>query len=184
MLSSQIQYDDSKHLDVKAPMDGILAEVLVTPGQQVLAGQLLAVLCSAEIGQARAEILKRQKQLEIAGQQLQRESTLAKNLDLLLVALGEGKSIETIESTFNEKVLGGYRQDILSAFSKMRLSQELLTKIEPLIASGSMAGRVMRERELDRQVTESAFRTARDQATFTADQTKLKAQADHEEAER
>ena len=63
-LPGRIRYDEAKHIDVKAPMDGILAEVLVMPGQQVEAGQLLTVLRSAEIGQARAEILKRQQQLE------------------------------------------------------------------------------------------------------------------------
>ena len=59
-VPGRIRYDDAKHVDVKAPMDGILAEMLVTPGEQVESGQLLAVLRSAEIGQARAEILKRQ----------------------------------------------------------------------------------------------------------------------------
>jgi len=77
-------------------MDGILAEVLVMPGEQIEAGQLLAVLRSAEIGQARAEILKRQQQLEIAKQLLHRETTLAKNLKSLSTMLDEGKPIEFI----------------------------------------------------------------------------------------
>lgn len=183
-VPGRIRYDDAKHVDVKAPMDGILAEMLVTPGEQVESGQLLAVLRSAEIGQARAEILKRQQQCEIATQMLQRESTLAKNLALLSSMLDEGKPMETIEASFNNLALGSYRQDILTAYSKMRLSSELLAKIEPLANSGSVAGRVLRERESERQVTETAFRTARDQATFAANQSKLKAEAELAEADR
>jgi len=81
-------------------------------------------------------------------------------------------------------VLGSYRQEILSTYSKMRLSTELLANIEPLANSGSVAGRVLRERESERQVAETAFRTARDQATFAATQSKLKAEADVDECDR
>jgi len=183
-VPGRIRYDDTKHVDVKAPMDGILAEMLVSPGDQVESGQLLAVLRSAEIGQARAEILKRQQQCEIARQLLQRETMLSKNLAKLSSMLDEGKSMESIEVAFNDLALGSYRQDILTAYSKMRLSSELLAKIEPLANSGSVAGRVLRERESDRQVTETAFRTARDQATFAANQSKLKAEADLAESDR
>ncbi len=183
-VPGRIRYDEAKHVDVKAPMDGILAEVLVTPGQQVESGQLLAVIRSAEIGQARAEILKRQKQHEIAAQILQRETTLAKNLELLTSMLDGGKSMASIEASFNNLDLGSYRQDILSTHSKMRLSAELLARIEPLADSGSVAGRVLRERESEREVSESAFRTARDQATFAANQSKLKAEAELAEADR
>ena len=138
----------------------------------------------SEIGQARAEILKRLQQLEIADQQLQREMTLAKNLAKLSSMLDEGKSIESIEENSNKLELGSYRQDILSAYSKMRLSSELLARIEPLANSGSVAGRVLRERQSERQVSETAFRTARDQATFAANQSKLRAEADLAESER
>ena len=121
-IPGRIRYDDAKHVDVKAPMDGILAEILVTPGEQVKAGQLLAVLRSAEIGQARSEILKRQQQSEIATQLLERETTLAKNLMLLSSMLDEGKSLDSIEASFNNLALGSYRQEILAAYSKMQLS--------------------------------------------------------------
>ena len=183
-LPGRIRYDEAKHIDVKAPMDGILAEILVMPGQQVEAGQLLTVLRSAEIGQARAEILKRQQQLEIAKQMLERETTLAKNLKSLSTMLDEAKPIDAIESAFNDQALGSYRQELLSSYSKMRLAAELLAKIEPLANSGSVSGRVLRERESERQVAETAFRTAQDQATFAATQSKLKAEAEVDECDR
>ncbi len=183
-VPGRIRYDEAKHVDVKAPMDGILAELLVIPGQKVESGQVVAVLRSAEIGHARAEILRRQQQREISAQLLQRESTLAKNLASLASMLDDGKSMRSIEASFNDLALGNYRQDILTAYSRMRLSSELLAKIEPLANSGSVSGRVLRERESERQVSETAFRTARDQAQFAANQSKLKAEAEVAEADR
>jgi len=184
LVPGRIRYDESKHLDIKAPMDGILTEVNVTPGEHVQSGHLLAVLRSQEIGQARAEILKRQKQREIAQQMLDRETSLAGSLEQLSSMLDDGKSIEAIEAAFANRVLGSYRQEILSAYSKMQLSTELLANIAQLANSGSVSGRQVREREADRQVSEATFRTARDQATFAANQAKLKAESDLAEADR
>ncbi len=176
-IPGRIRYDDTKHVDVKAPMDGILSEVLVTTGQYVENGQLLAVLRSPEIGQARAEILKRKKEREIADQVLQREISLAKNLQELSTMLDQGESVDAIESTFRNRAMGSYRQDVLSAYAQVQLSTELLENVEPLANSGAIAGRTMRERQLERQVAENAFRTARDQATYAAHQATLNAEA-------
>lgn len=183
-IPGRIRYDETKHVDVKAPMDGILAEVLVTPGEHVQSGQLLAVLRSPEIGQARAEVLKRQKEREIAQQLLQREMTLAKNLEQMSAMLDQGQSVNSIENAFRNRVLGSYRQDILSAYARMQLASELLNKIQPLANSGSVSGRTVRERQAERQMAETEFRTARDQATFAANQAKINAEAKVSEADR
>ncbi|MCA9139863.1 MAG: biotin/lipoyl-binding protein, partial [Planctomycetales bacterium] len=42
-VPGRLRYDQTQHVDVKAPMDGILAELVVTPGDHVNAGDLIAV---------------------------------------------------------------------------------------------------------------------------------------------
>lgn len=183
-VPGRLRYDQTKHVDVKAPMDGILAELVVTPGEQVEEGDLIAVLRSPEIGQARAEILKRQEQAEIAQQILQRELTLAENLQRLSDMLDQGQSVETIESAFSNRALGAYRQQILSAYSQLRLADEHIAKVRPLVELGAVSGRAVRDREGERQLAETSFRTARDQAAFAVEQSKLKAEADVADADR
>jgi cobalt-zinc-cadmium efflux system membrane fusion protein len=184
VVSGRIRYDESRHVDVKAPIDGIVTEVLVTPGQQVECEQLLAVIRSPQIGQARAEIQKRQKQKEIAKQILDREQTLSQNLEELFEMLDQRRPISTIEAAFAERSLGAYRQDLFSAYVKQRLASELVQNVQPLAESGSISGRTVREREAERQIAEAAFRTARDQASFVALQGKLQTEADLAEADR
>lgn len=183
-IPGRIRYDETKHVDVKAPMDGILSEVLVTTGQQVQAGAPLAVLRSPEIGQARAEILKCQKDREIAAQVFDREALLANNLQQMLMMLDERKPVDTIEMAFRDRAMGRYRQDVLSAYANLLLSAELLSRVEPLAGSGAISGRTIRERQTDRQVAENAFRTAKDQATYAANQAKVNAEAALAEADR
>jgi cobalt-zinc-cadmium efflux system membrane fusion protein len=183
-VPGRLRYDQTKHVDVKAPMDGILAELLITPGDHVEAGDLIAVLRSPEIGKARAEILKRENERAIAEQILQRQLTIATNLQEVSDMLDRGQSVDQIETAFSDRALGAYRQDILSAYSKMELANELITKVRPLVASGSVSGRVVREREGERQLAETAFRTARDQASFALEQSRMNAEADVSEADR
>lgn len=183
-VPGRLRYDQTKHVDVRAPMDGILTELLVTPGDHVNAGDLIAVLSSPEIGQARAEILKRQKERDIAQQVLQRELTLAKNLQEVFAMLEQEKSVDEIESAFSNRALGAYRQQILSAYSKLRLADQLIANVRPLVASGSVSGRTVREREGERQLAETTFQTARDQASFAIERAQMKAEADVSEANR
>lgn len=183
-VPGRLRYDETKHVDVKAPLDGILDEILVTPGDAVTSGQLIAILRSPEIGRARAEILKRRKEYEIANQVLLRATTLATNLREVSKMLDQSASVESIEAAFAEKDLGSYRQEILSSYSKMKLADTLIAKIRPLVESGSVSGRTFREREGERQLAETAFRSARDQATFAAEQAKLNAEAEMAEADR
>lgn len=183
-VPGRLRYNQTKHVDVKAPMDGILAELLVTPGEVVKTGQLIAVLRSPEIGQARAEIIKHKQKREIAQMVADRKRALAKNLKALVEMLEADKPVDEIETAFKDRPLGSYRQDILSAYSNMRLADELIEKVRPLVESGSVPGRTLRERQDERQLAETAFRTARDQAKFSIEQELLKAEADVAETDR
>lgn len=183
-VPGRLRYDQTKRVNVKAPMDGILSDLLVSTGDHVACGDLIAIIRSSEIGQARANILKCQKELCLAQQILQREQLLAKNLKQLSIMLDQGQTSNQIEAAIADLALGAYRQEILSAYSKMRLAEELIAKLRPLVDEGAVAGRIVREREAERQLAETSFRTARDQADFAIDQSKLKAEADVSEAQR
>jgi len=183
-VPGRLRYDQTKHVEVKAPLDGIVAEIVVTPGQHVSTGDLIAVLRSPEIGQSRAEILKRRKQLDISQSILDRELLLGSNLQQMSDMLDQGRSVDAIEAALANKVLGNYRQEILSAYSKRKLADDWLANVRPLVDKGAVSGRTVRERENERQLSETMFRTARDQAKFAADQARMKAEADVAEADR
>ncbi len=184
VVPGRLRYDQTKHVNIKAPMDGILSELLVTPGQHVAAGSLLAVLRSPEVGQARAEILKCSRELALAQQVSERERTLTENFARFSAMLDQSLPASEIEASLENLALGSYRQEVLNAYAKMSLADELITNVRPLVESGAVAGRLVRERETERQVAETEFRTARDQAAFALKQAEMKAEAAVSEAER
>jgi membrane fusion protein, heavy metal efflux system len=183
-VPGRIQYDESKHIEVKVSMDGVLAELLVKPGDQVQRDQLLAVIKSPEIGQARSEVLRRQQQLEIVEQKLNRERDLSKNLYEFFDQLDQEKSDSDIDDVFENRPLGSFRKELLSAYSQLRLARSLIENGKTLGNTGAISGRTLRERESELAIAQAAFRTIRDQSAFASKQAKLQAEADVEDAQR
>ncbi len=183
-VPGRLRYDATKHVSVQAPIDGVLSEFQVKPGDEVQAGDVLATVRSAQIGQARAEVLHQTQQLKVADQLLEREQTIAVNLQQLSAMLKAGKSADEIESYFGTRSLGTYRQQMLAAYGSMQLAAELVEQTRPLAATGAIAERTLRERENERQLAETSFRAAYDEATFAADQAVLQAQGEADNAQR
>jgi cobalt-zinc-cadmium efflux system membrane fusion protein len=184
IITGRIQYDERKHVDIKAPLDGLLQEIVVTPGEQVERGELIAILRSPEIGQARSEVIKRKRELDLATQILNRESTISENLNKLLVKITPPANVTTSELNIDESALGVYRQEILTAHAKLQLAQELLGNIQPLAETGAIPGRTIRERQAELQIARSTFQTACDQAIYNSTQSKLESEAKVAESQR
>ena len=183
-VPGRIQYDESRHIAVKAAMDGVLSELLVKPGDRIENRQLLAVIKSPEIGQARSEVLRRQQQLQIVQQKLTRERELSKNLYDFFDQLDQGKTGSEIDELFVNRSLGNFRQELLSAYSQLSLARSLIEKGKGLGDTGAISGRIVRERESELAMATAAFRTIRDQSAFASKQAKLQAEADVADAQR
>jgi len=184
VVSGRIQYDELHHIEVKTPMAGILTEIQVKPGDQVQAGQLLATLNSPEIGRARAEVLKHQTELSLAQRIFKRESEIAENLKAYLQQLDATKDLKQLDDEFSSKQLGTYRQNVLSAYSRMLLAEQLMESVRPLAGTGSVSGKTIREREAELQISQVQFRSAREQALFESSQAMLEAEAARDDATR
>ena len=183
-VPGRIQYDGSRHVEVRASMEGVLAELFVKPGDKVASDQLLAVVKSPEIGMARSEVLKRLKELEIAEQKLNRERELSNNLYAFYDQLDQGQEGSLIDEAFADRPLGNFRRELLSAYAQLNLARSLIDKGKSLGDAGAISGRTVREREAELAIAIAAFRTIRDQSEFAARQAKLQAEADVEDARR
>ncbi len=183
-VPGRLRYDQAKHIHLKAPVSGILIEVLATPGDNVQKGDLLAVISSPDIGKARADVLKSNSELKIVSRKYEREKLIADNLKRLFDELKQNKSISQLEKIFAGVSLGKYREQILAAYSKDLLARDLIKKIKPLANTGSVSGRLIRQRESEQQVAHAAYQAICDQALFSSVQNKMQAETDLADAKR
>ncbi|MEQ9410000.1 MAG: efflux RND transporter periplasmic adaptor subunit [Fuerstiella sp.] len=165
-VAGRLAYHEARHIEVKTPVSGVLADVLVMPGNHVDQGQLLAIIHSPEIGQARADLLNRQAALQLVQQQVDRLRQITENLNRLFELLDRRTPLNEIEQQFRDKPLGTYREAIISAYSERFLADQLATSARPLMESGSLPRKTLQERDNQLHVTNARFLSARENAAF------------------
>ncbi len=89
-VPGRIDYRHILRVDIKAPVDSVIEQVFVKPGDVVERGSRLALLDSPEIGLARADVERNQADVAIARQNRDWAASIEQNLDALLEFLDDG----------------------------------------------------------------------------------------------
>ena len=158
-IPGRIGYNENLYLPITSPVQGVVREVKVLPGQEVRRGDLLAVISSAEIGSAHSELLMKEEELELAAQQFQWEDQILQNINRLLELLTEHPDMATIEKEFQAKLLGDHRDDILAAYSRLKLAESTSSRTDPLAERGVVSGRIVQQRQSEREVAAANFQS-------------------------
>lgn len=166
IVPGRLQYDDRKHVEVKAPTDGVLINIRVKPGDVVETGQVLAELNSPEIGTARADLLQRTAEYELARKQFAWKSQIQSNVQKLVDALLSQQSMQEIEKEFDNEKLGDYRSQLLPAYSRYLLAYMIDHKSEPLAKSGAISVQTKKMRETDVQDARAALKALCEQSIY------------------
>ncbi len=164
-VTGRLKYDESTHVAVRSPVEGVLVEVAVKPGDLVTPGQVLAKLSSRDIGEARAEVLRRRAELDLSQLAFQRDDEIYANLQELLPHIDSRASLEKIDELFEAKPLGTHRNVLLSAYSQLLLTEELYDQGQQL-SGGAMAGVVQRQRRSDWEIAKASLHSAVEVARF------------------
>src|SRR5262249_2092187 len=120
-----IAYKRVSRVELKAPVDAVVQQVVVKPGERLKQGDVLATLTSPDIGLARAEVEKDASELRVANLGLEWSEEISQNLEDLLRFLRKKPASELVEAEFDEKLLGDHRQALLPAYSKYVLADKL-----------------------------------------------------------
>lgn len=165
-VPGRIGYDEAHHIEVKAPVSGIVVQMSVTPGDRVEKGSVLAKISSPEIGSARADAWKAKAAVELVQQKVDRLKQINGNLKALFQRLDHHDPLEQIEQEFDAKSLGSYREEILAAYSQKLYADRLYQAAEPLAQTGGIAMKTIRERDNNRHIAHLRFRTVRESVAF------------------
>ena len=163
---ARFEYDDTRHVAVRAPTDGVLEEVLVKPGDAVAAGQTLALLKSPAIGAARSEVLTRTAEYDLAKTTRDRHSRIYHGVENLVASIAQGEPIESIEEQLKDATLGNYGGDLLTKYSRSILAKQLAQSASSIRDTGALSGRVQHERQSEVQQARAELEAAMDQSLY------------------
>jgi RND family efflux transporter MFP subunit len=164
----RLRYDERRHVEVKTAAAGIVRLILVKPGDRVKAGDSLAVITSAEVGQSRAELLRLSAERDLALQRMERTRAIGEGLNTLVDQIDREAEPRRVADEVDGVALGEYRSTILSAYAEFRLAESLQRTGEASAASGALSGRQLEQRRVDYVATRATLQSAIEEAQFNA----------------
>jgi cobalt-zinc-cadmium efflux system membrane fusion protein len=183
-VPGRLDYDARYRLSYESPVAGIVSRVFVQVRQKVAKGEALAEVSSPEVGTARDDVRRREADREIEKKAAEWATTIAANVDDLLDTLATHPPLEQVETAFRDRVLGGYREKILSPYSRLLLVEKVDASTKRLGDGGVLSGRIVDERTSNLEVARASFAAACEEARFGTRQDRDRARAALEQADR
>lgn len=165
-VPGRLGYDRLRHVEVKVPVASVVETVLVRPGEDVEAGQPLVELSSSEVAVARNELLQAAAEVKLVQTRYAWQQVIHRNIADLIAALEKGEPFESIEAEFAKRTLGEQRQALMSAYSELKLAQQVVAQSRRLKEEGALSGRLLQERISRRERAAAAFRAVLDQVQY------------------
>ncbi len=147
-------------------VEGAVDAVSVSLGQSVKKDDLLVIIHSREIGEAKLQLYQARLQLEIAQVKDRLQSDITKNARELISELREKRQISEIESLFRNRAMGDYRERLLAAYSNYLKSQADVTRLETVADSGAISGKTLLSAEANRNADLATFQSRIEQIEY------------------
>lgn len=156
-LTGKIALNQDRLAHIYSMVEGTVSEVPVSLGQLVHKDDLLAVIHSREVGEAKLQLYQDRLQVELADIQNQMQTKIAKNANELLAALRVDTEIEEIERQFRDRPMGDFRERVVASYAAFLKSQADVSRLEGISETGAVSGK---------QLLAARANLNADQATF------------------
>ena len=128
-MTGEVQLDRTRVVDVPPPAQGRILAVRTQLGQRVAIGDVLAVVHSADFGEAKAAYLVANTEHEIARKEQERQAAVTAALDTLLEHMakvnGNGKDTRAAHESpaIPKELVGEWKSKLLGAAARLRLAE-------------------------------------------------------------
>ncbi len=183
-IAGRLDYDQERHVAVQSACGGIIVAMRVQPGDDVSAGQVVAVISSPEVGEARAEVRSNLAETRLARTKQEWQAAVCSGVEALAEMIRSGRSPQEITSALEDESLGAFREKLVTAYTRSRLAQKLVDNTRIAADSGAIASSVQQQRESELQAASAALDSVMEQSLFEVQQLCRAATADAQQAQR
>jgi RND family efflux transporter MFP subunit len=173
--------NDDRVAHVCPPVEGVVRDVPVRLGEDVARGQVLAVIDSKEVGQAKLDLVIARATLEAERAREAWARTTAANAEDLIRAVENEQPVADIEKAFKDRPVGERRQALLAAFTHRNQVRSLLAGQRD--SAGSVSPSTLRKTESDAEAAEAALQALCEEFKFQARQQSKLAELKRKETE-
>jgi membrane fusion protein, heavy metal efflux system len=165
-LTGKVSLNQDRVAHIYPMIEGAVESVSVSLGQNVKANDILAIIHSREVGDAKLQLYQARLQLELAQTRDRLQSEIANNARELIHALRDGKPIHEIERAFRSKPMGDFRERALATYSNYLKSSADLSRLESVAESGAISGKQILNAEANRNADQATFQSRIEQIEY------------------
>lgn len=182
-VTGRLELNASRVAHVSSLVNGVVREVPVKMGQAVKQGDVLAYVDSREVGEAKLQLVKDKLQLTSAKKTSEWYATIHENTIALLDALQEGQALDAIDAAFQDRPVGTYREQLVSALARLNRAQADFERIRTLGASAVIPEKEVIRARAEHEAAAASYRALKEQIRFDAQQRALETRQELQAAE-
>ena len=182
-VTGKIALNEDRVTRIHPLVEGRVHEVDVQFGDKVKAGQVLAIIDSQQVGQAKLELYQRMLETRLAKVNHEWQREISQNTQALIGELEKGVSMADIEKRFPDKPMGNFRQQLLSAYAQLYKARADYKRLKELSDKGITAGKLFIDAEAARDAAQATFSGTLEQIKFTVQRDEMSAYQEVEKAQ-
>ena len=132
----EVRYDQTRFARITPRVPGLILEVPVNVGNQVQPGDVIAVLESVELGQAKSAYVNARESWLLANSDLERHHHIHDAIETLLAACAEQTDSEELRNRFAGARIGEAKSRVLSAHAQLQLTRGQFEREKKLLEGG------------------------------------------------
>ncbi|MBD3675354.1 MAG: efflux RND transporter periplasmic adaptor subunit [Planctomycetaceae bacterium] len=181
--TGKVMLNEERTAHIYSITEGRAHKVLVSLGDEVKEGQILAIIDSREVGTAKLELYQARLQEDFARQANDFAQRVKTNALQLIEALDKESSPDQIEETLGDKPIGKYREQLLGAYTALLKARTDYDRLKPAASSGAIAGETLINAEAALNAAKASFGAVVEQLKFAVPQDALEAQQSLQQAQ-
>ncbi len=158
-LTGKVALNEDRLAHVFPLVEGRVRDVKVRFGDRVRKGDLLVVVESREVGQGMLQLHQDRLKLEFAQARHHWTQEVGENTRAMIGMMRESAGVDEIEQALRDRTMGGYRQQLMTAYVELLRSQTLVEQLSPLSESGAVAGRQLVEARAELDAARSTLQS-------------------------
>ena len=135
-LSGEIGLNEEKVVHIVPRLDGVVKKVFKDLGDRVTVGDVLAIIESRELADAKINYLAATKQANLAKLDLERQTLILKNTNQMLDLLQKKLDLEEVYRELKDLQIGRSRELLIPAYTKLSLAKSVYLREKKLFEKG------------------------------------------------
>ena len=135
-LQGEIGLNEEKVVHIVPRLDGVVKRTFKDLGDRVAPGDILAIIESRELANAKIEFLSNLQQIDLSKSDLDREVLLLQNTTKMLDLLKKQLSVDNVYQQLKDLQIGKSRELLIPAYAKLKLASSVFQREKILFEKG------------------------------------------------